>query len=114
MLRHANQTYSAVHLADVLPRENLRASQQIAVSTGVDDDGLFVFNFDDERYLPFEGTGVISRWTLEFPNREGQLKMIESITDIIVHVRYTARSGGSVITRSEPARVSKARVNKNP
>lgn len=110
------QTYSAVHLApgaDVPPRENLRASQQIAVSTGVDDDGLFVFNFDDERYLPFEGTGVISRWTLEFPNPEGQLKMIESITDIIVHVRYTARSGGSVMTRSEPARVSKARVNKN-
>lgn len=109
------QTYSAVHLApgdDVAPRENLRASQQIAVSTGVDDDGLFVFNFDDERYLPFEGTGVISRWTLEFPNREGQLKMIDSITDIIVHVRYTAKSGGSVTTRSQPARISKARAQK--
>ncbi|SDI30509.1 neuraminidase-like domain-containing protein [Pseudomonas abietaniphila] len=109
------QTYSAVHLApgaDVPPRENLRASQQIAVSTGVDDDGLFVFNFDDERYLPFEGTGVISRWTLEFPNPELQREMIDSITDIIVHVRYTAKSGGSVTTRSRPARISKARAQK--
>jgi hypothetical protein len=90
------QTYSAVHLtagADVSPRENLRASQQIAVSTGVDDDGLFVFNFDDERYLPFEGTGAISRWKLEFPNPDAQREMIESITDIIVHIRYTAKSG---------------------
>jgi hypothetical protein len=103
------QTYNAVHLtagADVTPRENLRASQQIAVSTGVDDDGLFVFNFDDERYLPFEGTGVISRWTLAFPNPESQRDMIDSITDIIVHIRYTAKSGGPM-SRAVPVSVAK-------
>jgi hypothetical protein len=58
------QTYNAVRMtaaADGPLKENMRASQQIAVSTGVDDDGLFVFNFDDERYSPFEGTGAISR-----------------------------------------------------
>jgi hypothetical protein len=38
--------------------------------------------------------------------------MIDSITDIIVHVRYTAKSGGRVTTHSQPARISKARVNK--
>ncbi|WP_082060878.1 neuraminidase-like domain-containing protein [Pseudomonas abietaniphila] len=99
------QTYNAVHLtagAEVAPRENLRASQQIAVSTGVDDDGLFVFNFDDERYLPFEGTGVVSRWTLAFPNPESQRDMLDSITDIIVHIRYTARSSGSPLSRTVP------------
>ncbi len=89
------QSYSAVQM-DAQPdgplKENMRASQQIALSTGVDDDGLFVFNFDDERYLPFEGTGAISRWTLSFSNPASQRDMIDSITDIIVHMRYTAKS----------------------
>jgi hypothetical protein len=86
------QTYNAVQMngPQGALKENMRASQQIAVSTGVDDDGMFVFNFDDERYLPFEGTGAISRWALTFS--AGQQDMIASITDIIVHVRYTARS----------------------
>ena len=91
------QSYNAVQMsaqADGSLKENMRASQQIAVSTGVDDDGLFVFNFDDERYLPFEGTGAISRWTLTFSNPELQGDVIDSITDIIVHMRYTAKSGG--------------------
>lgn len=51
-----------------------------------------VFNVDDERYLPFEGTGAISRWTLSFSNPAAQRDMIDSITDIIVHMRYTAKS----------------------
>jgi hypothetical protein len=92
-----SQTYNAVQMttaADAPLKENMRASQQIAISSGVDDDGLFTFNFDDERYLPFEGTGVISRWTLAFPNHESQKATIESITDIIVHIRYTARDRG--------------------
>lgn len=86
------QSWNAVQISspDGPLKENMRASQQIAVSTGIDDDGLFVFNFDDERYLPFEGTGAISRWALTFS--AGQEEMIASITDIIVHVRYTAKS----------------------
>jgi hypothetical protein len=92
------QTYNAVEIGATL-KENMRASQQIAVSTGVDDDGLFVFNFDDERYLPFEGTGVISRWKLEFKNPGSQRDMIDSITDIIVHIRYTAITGSGSQSR---------------
>ncbi|GFM70172.1 toxin [Pseudomonas cichorii] len=86
------QSWNAVQMSspDGPLKENMRASQQIAVSTGIDDDGLFVFNFDDERYLPFEGTGAISRWALTFS--AGQEELIASITDIIVHVRYTAKS----------------------
>jgi hypothetical protein len=77
-------------------RESLRANQQIALSTGVCDNGLFTLNFNDERYLPFEYTGAISTWTLTFPNHEAQKDMLESLTDIIVHVNYTARvDGGS-------------------
>lgn len=74
--------------------ESRRASQQIALSTGIDDNGLFTLNFNDERYLPFEYTGAISTWRLTFPNPEAQKALLESLTDILVHVSYTARAGG--------------------
>lgn len=88
------QTYSAVQMGDSL-KENMRASQQVALSGGVDDDGLFTFDFNDERYLPFEGTGAISRWELHFTSddSEARNRQIESLTDIIVHLRYTAKAG---------------------
>jgi hypothetical protein len=86
------QTYSAVRMADGSLKENLRASQQVALSAGIDDDGLFTFDFNDGRYLPFEGTGAVSRWLLHFPNHDRQRSMLESLTDIIVHLRYTARA----------------------
>lgn len=77
-------------------KENLRASQQIALSHGVDDNGQFQLNFQDERYLPFEYTGAVSRWTLTFPNANAQKAMLESLTDIIIHISYTARSSGGL------------------
>jgi hypothetical protein len=107
------QSYNAVQIGATL-KENMRASQQIAVSTGVDDDGLFVFNFDDERYLPFEGTGAISRWRLDFPHFDGSQKdMIDSITDIIVHIRYTAKAGSISPGKSIKAPSTK-RASKKP
>ncbi len=88
------QTYSAVQIGNTL-KENLRASQQIALSDGVDDDGLFTFSFHDDRYLPFEGTGAISRWTLEFTadDPEERRRVGERVTDMIVGVHYTAMAG---------------------
>ncbi|WP_259696980.1 hypothetical protein [Pseudomonas brassicacearum] len=88
-----NQTYSKVEMTATVgnAKENLRANQQIALSHGVDDSGQFQLNFQDERYLPFEYTGVISRWSLTFPNPDAQKVMLESLTDIIIHVSYTAR-----------------------
>ena len=93
------QTYSKVEMAATLgnAKENLRASQQIALSHGTDDNGLFQLNFQDERYLPFECTGAISRWVLTLPNHEAQKAMILSLQDIILHLCYTARrEGGSL------------------
>ncbi|MBY8955024.1 toxin [Pseudomonas carnis] len=88
------QTYSAVQIGDTL-KENLRASQQIVLSGGVDDDGLFTFSFDDERYLPFEGTGAISGWALEFTSTDvaARNRLFESLTDIILKLHYTAKAG---------------------
>lgn len=93
-----SQSYSKVEMLPAVgtAKENLRVSQQIALSHGVDDNGLFQLNFQDERYLPFEYTGAISRWTLTFPNPDAQEAMLESLTDIIIHVSYTARSSGGL------------------
>ena len=76
---------------------NLRVREQVALSTGVNDSGLFTLNFDtDERYLPFEFTGAVSNWRLTFPNPAAQHAMLESLSDIIIQVRYTARSAGGL------------------
>ena len=74
---------------------NLRPSAQISVSSGIDDAGL-VMNFDDGRYLPFEGTGADSQWLIEFPNhaRAEQQAVIASLTDIIVQFAYHGVDGG--------------------
>ena len=67
-------------------------SQTIALSTGVDESGLFTLNFEDERLLPFEGSGVTSTWVLEFNNlNQDRLDMLETLTDVILHIRYTAK-----------------------
>ncbi|MBF6035741.1 efflux RND transporter periplasmic adaptor subunit [Pseudomonas sp. P155] len=92
------QTYSKVEMAATAGnvKENLRASQQIALSTSLEDNGMFQLNFQDDRYLPFEYTGAVSRWNLIFPNHEKQRAMLQSLPNIIVHVSYTARrEGGS-------------------
>lgn len=82
-------------------KSNLRAAQQVALSSGFDDGGLFVLNFGDERYLPFEGTGAVSHWELTFPNptRAEQAGLLANLTDVIVRLRYTARDGGTAFAR---------------
>jgi hypothetical protein len=67
--------------------------QSIATSTAQNDAGLFELNFRDERYLPFEGAGAISRWRFGLPN-EFRAFDYETISDVILHLRYTARHGG--------------------
>ncbi|VVQ00602.1 hypothetical protein PS925_02272 [Pseudomonas fluorescens] len=93
------QNYSKVEMAATAgtAKENLRVSQQIALSHGTDDNGMFQLDFQDERYLPFEYTGAISRWSLALTNLADRPAQIKSLTDIIVHVCYTARrEGGSL------------------
>ena len=77
--------------------ENLQGTylsvQSIATSSGQNDGGLFELNFRDERYLPFEGAGAISRWRLTLPS-EFRAFDYKTISDAVLHVRYTARDGG--------------------
>ncbi|MBV6825219.1 neuraminidase-like domain-containing protein [Pseudomonas sp. PD9R] len=81
---------------------NLRSHQQVGISHGLDDAGLHQLMFGDERYLPFEGTGAISRWQLQIPRHmsEQQKALIASLTDIIVTVRYLAKAGGTAYTEA--------------
>jgi hypothetical protein len=73
---------------------NVGAIQSIAVSNAQNDSGVFELNFRDERYLPFEGCGAINSWRLELPKEVRQFDY-NTISDVILHVKYTAREGGS-------------------
>jgi hypothetical protein len=78
-------------------RHNWKAMQQVALShhaEGEPNNGLFELRFDNERYLPFEGTGAVSRWRLELGGRPGtyDLRQLASAT---ITLKYTALQGGN-------------------
>ncbi len=68
----------------------------IATSSAQMDSGMFELNFRDERYLPFEGAGAQSSWELELPGDYRQFDY-RSISDVILHISYTAREASSVV-----------------
>lgn len=86
--------------------ENNIPVKAIAASSGQNDSGVFELNFRDERYLPFEGAGAISEWSLELfndlpsnnpdpgaPDFGKPLRQFDygTISDAIVHIKYMAR-----------------------
>jgi hypothetical protein len=76
--------------------------QAIVTSSGSNDSGLFESNLNDERYLPFEGSGAISRWRFELPTEVAQFDH-DTISDVVLHVRYHAREGGLVLRSAATA-----------
>jgi receptor-binding and translocation channel-forming TcA subunit of Tc toxin len=68
----------------------------IAVSSGQADAGVFELSFTGDRYMPFEGAGAISNWSLQLPTA---LRPFEygSIADVILTMRYTSVEGGSAL-----------------
>jgi hypothetical protein len=77
-------------------RDNVSSIQSLAISNAQNDSGLFELNFKDERYLPFEGAGAISTWHIQLPTKFKQYDYA-SITDLIIHLKYTARDGGDAL-----------------
>ncbi|WP_419993240.1 hemopexin repeat-containing protein [Streptomyces boninensis] len=74
-------------------RGDWRPGQQIALSDleeGRDNNGLFELRYDDERYLPFEGTGAVARWRLETAGA----RAAGGVEDVVVVVKYAAEQGG--------------------
>jgi hypothetical protein len=65
----------------------------IAVSSLEDESGMFELNFRDDRYLPFEGAGVLSKWRIELPKKFRQFDY-DTMTDVVIRLRYTSLDGG--------------------
>lgn len=89
-------TYPRDGTEDLRFTDSVGAIQSIVTSSGQNDSGLFEANLRDERYLPFECAGVISDWRLQLPNDVRSFDY-ETISDVILHIRYTAREGGDLL-----------------
>ncbi|CAM4076720.1 neuraminidase-like domain-containing protein [Zobellia nedashkovskayae] len=92
-------SYAKVDENDLRFKTQLGAISSIATSHGQADSGMFELNFNDERYLPFEGSGVISEWSIDLPIENNHFDF-SSISDVIIHMSYTARDGGSQLAQS--------------
>jgi Tc toxin complex TcA C-terminal TcB-binding domain len=76
--------------------DSVGAIESIVTSSGQEDSGLFETNLRDERYLPFEGAGTISQWNIELPASFRSFDY-DTISDVLLHFRYTAREAGSAL-----------------
>ena len=84
------------------------AKEAIATSSGQNDTGLFELSFRDERCLPFEFHGAISRWRIELPPENNYFDM-DTLSDVVMHLNYTAREGGEML-RQAARRVAQKRL----
>ncbi|KNH28526.1 insecticidal toxin complex protein TcaB2 [Pseudomonas syringae] len=107
-VKYLHQPQAGVAPADV--QVNLRSGQQVALSMGIADNGMTAMKPDEGLLNPFECTGVVSRWALNFPwpKKEPQWSMLLSLTDIIVRLRYTAKAGEPTFTRRVQDMVTQA------
>jgi len=76
----------------------------IATSNAQNDSGMFELNFNDERYLPFEGAGVISDWKISMPIENNYFDFA-SLSDVVLQISYTSRNGGGPLITAANAAV---------
>jgi hypothetical protein len=99
----AASDYASTGPGDARFMENFAAIQSIVTSGAQNDSGLFELNFRDDRFLPFDGAGAVSRWSLEMP-QDSNLFDFSTISDVVLHLRYTARDGNpSLKTQAKAA-----------
>ncbi len=79
-----------------------RVVDATVTSTAQNDAGQFETSVRDDRYLPFEGAGAISTWSLELPT-EFRSFDYGTISDVILHLRYTSREGGDELKQTASA-----------
>ncbi len=78
------------------PTDAMAASRSIATSSGQNDAGVFQLDFRDERYLPFEGVRLdeaATAWEFTLPGTRAF--DYNTISDVILHIQYTARDASS-------------------
>ena len=78
----------------------------MVTSGASNDSGLFETNLRDKRFLPFEGAGAVGTWTLTLP---AELRAFDysTISDLILHIRYTARTGGNEVGQAATKELKK-------
>lgn len=105
-IRHDKSVDGGYARRDEDPRftDQYGASEAIVTSTAGSDSGLFEAHLRDERFLPFEGSGVISRWRIELPGDYPQFDYA-TISDVILTIRYTARDGGDTLREQATAAI---------
>ncbi len=109
-IRHANTLLAGKYSRtgdDARFSDSFGVIQSIVTSSGQNDSGLFEANLRDERYLPFEGQGAISTWRIQLPT---QFKSFDydTISDVVLHLRYTAREGGELLRQHASTELSAA------
>ncbi len=91
-----NATLSTISASKVVinPNEDpvfVPRIQSVALSGASNSTGLFDLNYKDERYLPFEGSGVAVTWEIEMPKASNRFDF-DTIIDAILTIDYTALS----------------------
>lgn len=74
---------------------NFGAVTSVCTSSAQGDSGMFELNFRDERYLPFEGAGAVSRWRIELSQDSNDFD-VSTISDVVLHLNYMARIAGGL------------------
>ena len=101
-----NNEYAADGADDDRFSDSFGSLDSIVTSTGQNDGGMFETNLRDERRLPFEGQGAVGVWQLELPDEVRQFDY-DTIADVVLHVRYTAREGGAPLKAKATASLEK-------
>ncbi|MEM9694575.1 MAG: insecticidal toxin protein, partial [Myxococcota bacterium] len=110
-----DNTYGRLDTEDDRFDDYFGRSSAIVTSTGQRDPGQFEETLGDERYLPFENAGAISEWQLELPGDPSAGDPLQfdydTITDVVLHVRYTAREGGQQLKQAAKETLKAAIAN---
>ena len=98
----SGQDYLLKSVDDDRFRTNQTPITAIAVSENADDSGVFEYALDFsnyQRYVPFEGAGLISKWHIDLPTA---VKVFDysTITDVILRIKYTACAGGAAFRKA--------------
>jgi hypothetical protein len=86
--------YPYAGLEDPRFSHSTQAIKALSTSTADDDAGLFQLDLRDEKLLPYEGQGVLGKWRIEVPRMQNRFPL-HRISDVILHLRYTARDAGA-------------------